>query len=277
MKILYVDDDRSAHRNFYYATKAREDIQRVEYAFDYDSAIDYASTHEINCAFLDISLAGQDGIELAKTLSSMQPKLEVAFVTGFDEHAREAYKVGGRAYITKPYSEREINEALDFMGRLVHLPAGTVMEPYEESKHILAKTFGTFDLMVDGYPVHFKNAKAKELLAFLVHQMGGSVTNAQIFYALWEQQEYTHATSTYVRRTIRALKAELEQLEIADILRAERNSLSLDWKKFTCDAYELMKKNATAMCKYNGQYMSQYSWGEEFIPVLDRIVHDTIH
>ncbi len=80
-----------------------------------------------------------------------------------------------------------------------------------------------------------------------------------------------------MRRTIRALKVELEQLGISDILRAERNSLSLDWKKFTCDAHELMEKNTTAMCKYNGQYMSQYAWGEETIALLDRIVRDTIY
>lgn len=272
MRILYVDDERSAHTNFQYAIKERTDISEVKYFFNYDSAISYARENRIDCAFLDITLSGKDGITLAKDLCSLQPNIELAFVTGYDEYAREAYKVGGRAYISKPYTEEEINKVLTLMEKLVHPPQKLEDRPYSEITHIFLKTFGTFDLMIDGRPVHFKNAKAKELLAFLAHQMGGTASNAQVFFALWERQEYSRATSTYVRRTVRALKGELEELGIENILISERNSVSLDFKMFHCDAYELLSGNTSAFNRYNGEYMKQYSWGEETIPLLNRIV-----
>lgn len=272
MRILYVDDERSAHINFQYAIKKRKDIREVKYVFDYNEALEYVKENVLDCAFLDVSLPGIDGIKLAKDLCSLQPQVELAFVTGYDEYAREAYKVGGRAYISKPYSEEEINKVLTLMEKLVHPPKQIVDSPYSEQGHIFAKTFGTFDLMIDGVPVHFKNTKAKELFAFLVHQMGGTATNAQIFFALWEQQEYTRATSTYVRRTVRALKEELEELGIGEIITTQRNSISLDFRKIDCDSYELFKGSASAVQKYNHEYMKQYSWGEETIPLLDRIV-----
>lgn len=271
MRILYVDDERSAHINFRYSIKDRTDISLVKYCFDYDSSVEYVKENKVDCAFLDVSLSGKNGIELAKSLCSIQPDIEIAFVTGYDEYAREAYKVGGRAYLSKPYSDEELNRLLTLMEKLVHPPTKMMDKPFNESYYLFAKTFGTFDFMIDGTAMHFKNTKAKELLAFLVNQMGGTATNNQIFYALWENQEYTRNTSSYVRRTVRALKDELDAQGIGDILISNRGSVSVDMKKFTCDSYEVFKGNAAAVNTYNGEYMSQYSWGESAIPLLDRV------
>lgn len=288
MKVLYVDDEGSAHKNFFYATKDRLDVASVKFLFDSESAVEYVENNKIDCAFLDVELPGADGISLAIKLRNIQPNIEVAFVTAHEEFAREAYRAKGRAYISKPYSSEEINEALDVIERLVHPSRMNAnknkdkeldksqnidfVEGDGKTTHIYAKTFGAFDFMIDGYPVHFRNAKAKELLAFLIHQMGGTATNAQIFFALWECQEYTNATSTYVRRTIRALKEELERLGILNILRVERNSISLDYKKVKCDSYEFFKGNKQAINMYNGEYMKQYAWGEDTIALLNRVI-----
>lgn len=132
------------------------------------------------------------------------------------------------------------------------------------------KTFGSFDLLLDGIPVYFKYSKAKELLAFLVHQMGGSVTSAQIFYALWDHQEYTRDNSTYVRRAIRLLKEMLAELGISDIVISQRNSTRVDTNKFTCDAYELIAGNKQVVNTFTGQYMSTYPWAQAGAKLLER-------
>lgn len=274
MRILYVDDDRSSHINFCEATRERVDISQLKCVFSYQSAVVYAKYHEVDCAFLDIDLQDGSGILLAEELRGLRPNIEVAFITGHDDYAREAYKVGGRAYLSKPYYDNEINDVLTLMEKLVHPPTKMKDDSEDESSRIYLKTFGMFDLILDGYPVHFKNAKAKELLAFLAQQMGGTVTNTQIFFALWEKQEYTQATSTYVRRTVRALKEELDKLGISEILITERNCISLDFKNIRCDAIELLNGNAKAIYIYNGEYMMQYSWGESMIPLLDRVVNN---
>ncbi len=277
MKILYVDDERSAHVNFHHFTKEYIDEKHVEFCYDYKSAIEYARENRIDCAFLDVALPDIDGITLGKDLRALQPWIELVFITGFDEYAREAYKVGGRAYLTKPYGQEELIHALNLIEKIVHSPRQLVEKPYNESAHIFIKTFGAFDVIVDGYPVHFKSAKCKELMAYLVHQMGGTATNAQIFFALWEKQEYSRNTSTYVRRTLRTLKEELDQVGIGDILISRRNNIGIDVRKFTCDVYELMDGNTSAIRKYNGQYMNQYSWGEDTIPLLNRIIGEDIY
>lgn len=270
MKILYVDDERSAHIIFKHTIEDCSYIATTSYHFNSESALEYASTHQIDCAFLDISLPDKDGIQLAKELLAMQPNIELAFITGYDDYAREAYKVGGRAYLAKPYEVEDLKNVLNLMNKLCKPPVLAKEPLHPEVPHIFAKTFGFFDLMVDGQPVFFKNAKSKELLAYLIYQMGSSVSNAQVFFALWEQQEYSRTTSTYVRRTIRALKVELECLGIEDILVCNRNSIHIDKTKISCDAYDLFNGSLKEASLFNYEYMSQYSWGEATIPLLER-------
>lgn len=274
MRVIYVDDERSAHINFAYNIKNRNDIFSVAYFYDCDSAIAFAQSNMVDCAFLDIELPGGNGIVLGGMLKKMQPDIELVFVTSYDEFAREAYKVGGRGYLSKPYSAEELDGVITRVRRLIVTPSRKVepLPQLAEKSRIYAKTFGNFDLLLDGRPMHFKNARAKELLAFLVNQVGGTVSSAQIFFAMWERQEYTKTTSTYVRRTVRSLKEELEAQGIATLLISQRNSICVDIKQINCDYYDLLQGDMTAMQQYNGQYMSQYSWGEQTIPVIERTV-----
>ncbi len=271
MKILFVDNEIHAHTNFNLITKNRKDISSLDSFFTPEEALSHAQHNPVDCAFLDIDLdCDMDGLTLAQKLKEIQPHMEIAFLTAFNEHARESYRLGGCSYITKPYSTEDLDHALGVMKRLhdgrknespVAVPTGKIVE---------IKTFGNFDLIVDNVAVLFKNAKAKEALAFLVHQKGGSVSGAQVLFALWENQEYTSSTYTYVRRTFRALEDELNALGIDNIILRSRNCYSLDISRIVCDSYDLLNGSHQAASNYAGEYMRQYSWGESIIPLLDR-------
>lgn len=273
MKVIYVDDERSAHVNFYYDLKDRPEIESVQFFFTAEEALEYVKEHSVDCAFLDIDLAGDiDGIQLCQRLKALCPRMETVFVTGHDHYARAAYQVGGCAYLSKPYTAEEFEKVMSIVQRLTYVNNHDELIKKPVEKVIYMKTFGNFDLLVDHISVNFKTAKAKELLAYLVEQRGGTVKSSQIFLALWENQEYTAVTSTYVRRTVRSLKNELEELGIEDILVLKRNCYSVDTMKFSCDFYELMEGNVQMAASYNGKYMSQYSWGEMTIPWIERKV-----
>lgn len=278
MRILFVDDELNAHVNFRYHIQGRDDVAKLRCFFTAEEAIDYVKTHTVDCAFMDISLSGNmNGLELAKELKAIQPNIEVAFLTAYDEHTKASYQLGGRAYLTKPYSDQELGDALNLIGRLVQ-PPSVKMEPISDSNgRIKIRTFGNFDLIVDGRAIIFKTAKAKEALAFLVDQMGSMVSGAQMFFALWESQVYNATTSIYVRRTMRALKDELEDIGLADILVFARNSYSIDMTKVYCDSYALLNGSLKEANLFNGEYMKRYSWGEMTIPVLQRAADKLSH
>ncbi|WP_409967810.1 response regulator [Bengtsoniella intestinalis] len=273
MNAIYVDDERSAHVNFYYDMKDRPEIQTLTCFFKAGEALDHARSHIVDCAFLDVELGGgENGLDLADQLRKIYPNVEVVFVTAYDHYARDAYRLGGRAYLSKPYDQQELGETVALLMRLTKAHRKEAEQGKEFKDRVEIKTFGNFDLLVDGRPVAFKNAKAKELLAFLVQQRGGTVNGPQVLMALWEHLEYSGITSTYVRRTVRALREELERLEVGDIFVYKRNCYSIDPALVHCDYYDLMAGVEKAKSQYNGEYMSQYSWGESIIPLIERKV-----
>lgn len=269
MKLIYVDDEKMALENFRYDTQDRDDVSDVQFFTNPKEALEYVKTHRVDAAFLDITMPEMDGIELAGYLKAAQPDLEIVYVTGYSDYAHQAYKVGGRAYLTKPYLDEELEQTFTLLKKLV----GKVSEsqPVEEAvmKGVFIRTFVNFDLLIDGLPVVFKNAKAKELLALLVDYRGSSLAGNQIFHKLWEEKEYDATTSTYVRRTLRALKEQLEELGILDILISHRNAHSINPGTFVCDYYETMKGSEVYLHEYNGYYMQQYYWAEESIAIVE--------
>lgn len=272
MKIIYVDDEKKAYQNFQYDIEHRADIKSMVYFQRPLMALEYAKDNPIDVAFLDVTMPEMNGIELAKELKKLDSSIEIIYVTGYEEYALEAFKVGGRAFLTKPYTEEELEEVFLLLDKLLDKKEkkenkAEVVE--HQDAHVFMRTFGNFDMLVDGKPVIFKNSKAKELLALLVDRKGGSISSNQIFQKLWEEREYSQLTSTYVRRTVRALINQLESLELGDMVENNRNSLHINVNVFSCDYYEVMKGNTDYKCEYNGYYMTQYYWAEETIAIIE--------
>ncbi len=270
LRLIYVDDEKNALVNYRYDTKDRGDIESQEFFTDPFAALNYVKEHEVDVAFLDITMPGLDGIQLGKRMKMVNPSIELVYITGYESRALDAYKVGGRAYLSKLYTQEELEEVFTLLKRLIPKEyEDKRMEMVKKVPIMYVKTFGNFDMIVNKKPIVFKSTKAKELLAFLVDRRGGSVTGTQIFYKLWEGKEYNNNTSTYVRRTVRALKDQLEELGLEKVLMSHRNALSIDITQITCDYYEVMEGKEEYIHEYNGYYMSQYTWAEETIGIIE--------
>ena len=64
--------------------------------------------------FLDIKLPGISGIELIRQLKSQRNKMpEVVFITGYQEHAVEAFEFGATDFLVKPFSFARLSLAVD--------------------------------------------------------------------------------------------------------------------------------------------------------------------
>lgn len=69
--------------------------------------------------FLDIQMPGLSGFEVLKGLSKDIPRPLTIFVTGFHEHALEAFRARAIAYLLKPIEEDHLGEMIDRAGRLL--------------------------------------------------------------------------------------------------------------------------------------------------------------
>ena len=72
-----------------------------------------ASERAFDLAFLDIRLQnGVNGIDVAKDLLKLRPTVRIAFTTGNDDHAVDAFSINALHYLIKPYLPEDIAEVL---------------------------------------------------------------------------------------------------------------------------------------------------------------------
>lgn len=75
-------------------------------------AIELAEQHPFDIAFLDISMAGMDGIELGFTLRYHHENLSIIYQTAHENHALSAFDVGAVDYLLKPYTFEALERAI---------------------------------------------------------------------------------------------------------------------------------------------------------------------
>jgi DNA-binding LytR/AlgR family response regulator len=69
--------------------------------------------------FLDISMPGLDGLELASLLAKLSEPPVIVFVTAHDGHAVAAYGIGAVDYLLKPVRAERLSAALGKVVRMV--------------------------------------------------------------------------------------------------------------------------------------------------------------
>ena len=68
---------------------------------------------EYAVVFLDIEMDGLDGIKTGELLRRKNPDIIIIMATGRQERYKEAFRIQAFRFITKPFEEEEIYEALD--------------------------------------------------------------------------------------------------------------------------------------------------------------------
>lgn len=260
MKTIIVDDDPIMGD---YTDKELQDMPQIELLAHFENpeeALLFAKENQIELAILDIEMPQMNGIELSRRLRNINPDTAVIFLTAHEDFAMEAIRNRATAYVLKPYSVEELAYAIET----------AILLSRRNERKIFARTFGNFDLFIDGKAVMFKSAKAKELLAFLVDRQGGTVNTGQIIATLWEDRPKDEATQSLCSKIAKTLQEELNQHGIGDILVQSRGVKRVDIDKFDCDLYELLNGEEQATKKYLGEYMSEYGWAEERAAILQK-------
>ena len=249
MIIFAVDDEPSALKLL---CRAIEEAEPEAEIYDYKNARDTLEAAEQglipDIAFLDIDMPGINGIALAKRLKLFNSDLNVIFTTGYEEYALDAWKVRANGYLLKPIIAGDIAEELKNLNK-------TKTEATEN--RVRFQTFGNFEVYIDNKPVIFERIKTKEYLAYLVDR-GTLCTNAEIAAALWDNE----IKGDYIRILRKDLSDTLRAAGCEDILLLSRGKQGIDRDKVDCDYYDWQKGILSAINKYRGEYMQQYSWAE---------------
>jgi two-component system LytT family response regulator len=87
-------------------------IEQISAFNDPISAQKEASKTKFDAVFLDISMPGLNGLELAQTILQKEPDTFIIFQTAYEEYALEAFNKGGLGYLLKPIDSKSVQAAL---------------------------------------------------------------------------------------------------------------------------------------------------------------------
>lgn len=263
MKILAADDEQLALEMLVDAIKASCPDAEIYDFMKPSELLCFAETTPCDVAFLDIQMRGMTGVELARQLKARTPRINIIFVTGFDDYTGDAMALHASGYILKPVTREKVTVEL-----------ADLRHPIAPKPNVLlrVKCFGNFDVYSpDGERVRFERSKAKEMLAYLIYKKGASCTIKEIAAVLFEDEEYDSKQRGYVQKIVASMIAGLKAVGAELVVKKKYNSLAIDPEKLDCDFYRFEQLDPAAVNSYEGEFMVQYSWAEFVVGYLEQI------
>lgn len=131
VKVLLADDEDHICKELEYVLSQEANVEIVAICNDGDETLQSITQLKPDIVFLDIDMPGINGIKLGQYLKDFRHPTYIIYVTAYDKFAVEAFKVGAKGYILKPFAYEEVLEqlhaAIAYLEELQH--SQTTKEP----------------------------------------------------------------------------------------------------------------------------------------------------
>ena len=104
IKVMLIDDEQEIRRLLHKMVEKQPDYQVVAECGDFASAVAEFARYRPDVAFVDIDLNGEDGLNCARVLTELNPKLKVIFATAHSEYMANAFEIYAFDYLVKPFN-----------------------------------------------------------------------------------------------------------------------------------------------------------------------------
>ena len=123
------------------------------------------SSHIFQIIFLDIYMPDMSGIETAQQLRQAGVEASIIFATTSMDHGVDSFSVRASDYLVKPFSEADVEQALDWC--LDHLPKSLrSLSIYAEGEQYECPVSSIFYIEVLGHQCHIHLAQNRELVTY---------------------------------------------------------------------------------------------------------------
>ncbi|AJS57223.1 LytR/AlgR family response regulator transcription factor [Paenibacillus sp. IHBB 10380] len=122
LRAFIVDDEPLARDELKYLLLRSKQVEIVGEADCIEDTLEQISSVKPDVVFLDIELAEDSGLELAKQLLTFNPTPAIVFATAYDEYALKSFEVNVVDYILKPFNEKRIQQTLEKVHSLQRVP-----------------------------------------------------------------------------------------------------------------------------------------------------------
>ena len=111
---LMIGDDSNIRRRRIERSQQFEELQLVGTAADGVEALELFKRTDPDVVTMDITMPHMDGIECIGRLVAMKPSIRILVVSALADKATavEAMEQGANGFLNKPFSDRQLNEAI---------------------------------------------------------------------------------------------------------------------------------------------------------------------
>lgn len=148
---MLIEDEAGMRLLLRKAIEKHPEFQVVAECEDFTSAILEFRKQKPEVIFLDINIHGENGIECARILADLDPKIKIIFATAHEEYRTEAFELYAFDYLVKPFDITRLNQTLN---RLASMSSREVLEPED-------------CIMASGYRQDKLLVKGKESMSFI--------------------------------------------------------------------------------------------------------------
>ncbi len=120
LRVLVADDERFGRKRVRDLLAAEPGVEVVATAETGRQAVEAIREHRPDVAFLDVQMPDGTGLDVVRAVGPAAMPATV-FVTAFDEHALEAFRLAALDYLTKPFEDERFVGALARVREAVRL------------------------------------------------------------------------------------------------------------------------------------------------------------
>lgn len=113
IKVMLVEDEAGIRLILRKIIEKHPEFQVVSECEELAEAVIAFRRERPEVVFLDIGIKGQNGVECAKILTDMDPKVKIIFATAHAEYMSEAFELYAFDYLVKPFCMERVNRTLD--------------------------------------------------------------------------------------------------------------------------------------------------------------------
>lgn len=273
MKVLLVDDESAMLLAMKMLLAKMEDVELVGAFQSANAALEFVEEgKEVDLAFLDIELAGDSGLELARRLRMLHAGLDIVFTTSHTDFAMQAYDVYPLDYMVKPILRTRLTQTI--ARAAARRSASPAQNDEDTANRLSIIGLGCFEASGrQTGAVKWISRKSMELFAYLLIHQGRSISKMRVLDDLFPEMPFKNA-ETYLYTAVYQLRKALSEhgckhmvVSVQEKYRMDADGAHIDFIQFERQVQafsEINASNAAAAVQLERKYTGELFDGASF-------------